>query len=99
MAKLEKTKTPGIFKRGNRYAVIYRDGGGQQRQESARTYDEARRLRTKRAAAVTDGSYQPQTRERLAEFAAAWTRATRATGVAASVRTQGVNTGATCTDT
>ena len=27
-AKLEKTSTPGIFKRGNRYAVIYRDAGG-----------------------------------------------------------------------
>jgi len=25
-AKLEKTSTPGIFKRGNRYPVIYRDG-------------------------------------------------------------------------
>ena len=43
-AKLEKTKTPGVFKRGNRYAVIYRDADGRQHQESARTYDEARRL-------------------------------------------------------
>jgi hypothetical protein len=56
-AKLEKTKTPGVFKRGNRYAVIYRDGEGHQRQESARTYDEARRLRSTREAAVAEGSY------------------------------------------
>ena len=41
-AKLEETSTPGIFKRGHRYAVIYRDAGGCQRQESARTFDTAR---------------------------------------------------------
>ena len=40
---LEKTKTPGVFKRENRYAVICRDGEGRQHQESARTYDDARR--------------------------------------------------------
>ncbi len=33
-AKLVKTKTPGVFKRGDRYAVIYRDANGRQRQES-----------------------------------------------------------------
>jgi integrase len=71
-AKLEKTSTPGIFKRGNRYAVIYRDAGGRQRQESARTYDEARRLRARREASVSDGSYQAQTRERFGEFALQW---------------------------
>jgi hypothetical protein len=27
-AKLEKTKTPGVFKRGARHAVIYRDASG-----------------------------------------------------------------------
>lgn len=71
-AKLEKTNTPGIFKRGSRYAVLYRDATGRQRQESARTYDEARRLRARRAASVDDGSYQQQTRERFADYAAAW---------------------------
>jgi integrase len=71
-AKLEKTRTPGIFKRGDRYAVIYRDAAGQQRQESARTLDSARALRARRVASVDDGSHQPQTRERFADFAAAW---------------------------
>jgi integrase len=71
-AKLEKTRTPGIFKRGSRYVVIYRDATGQQRQESARTLDAARRLRTRRQASVDDGSYQEQTGERFADFAAAW---------------------------
>jgi len=38
-APLVKTKTPGIYKRGGRYAVLYRGAGGKQRQESAPTYD------------------------------------------------------------
>jgi len=71
-AKLEKTKIPNIYKRGSRYAVIYRDAQGRQRQESARTYDDARHLRNARAAAVQDGSYQPQTRERFADYARQW---------------------------
>ncbi len=79
-AKLEKTNTPGIFRRGARYAVIYRDANGRQRQEAARTYDDARRLRTRRSASVEDGSYQPQTRERLAEYARAWVERYRGNG-------------------
>src|SRR5437764_816185 len=67
-----KTGTPGVFKRGGRYAVIYRDAAGQQRTESARTYDEARNLRATRIASVADGSWQPQTRERFADYAVAW---------------------------
>ncbi|HEY4896464.1 MAG TPA: hypothetical protein VII01_10275, partial [Solirubrobacteraceae bacterium] len=79
-AKLEKTRTPGVFKRGERYAVIYRDGAGRQRQESARTYDEARRLRSQRSAAVSDGSYQAHSRERFGEFADAWVDRFQGTG-------------------
>jgi integrase len=71
-ARLVKTKTPGIYKRGERYAVIYRDAEGRQRQESARTYDDARNLRNKRAASVQDGSYQQQTRKRFADYAREW---------------------------
>jgi integrase len=71
-AKLEKTSTPGVYKRGSRYAVIYRDGSGVQRQESARTLDDARRLRARRMASVDDGSYAPKTRERLVDFAREW---------------------------
>jgi integrase len=79
-AKLTKTSTPGVFKRGNRYAVIYRDGEGRQRQQSARTYDEARRLRSTREASVSDGSYQAQTRERFADYALAWVERYQGTG-------------------
>jgi integrase len=75
-AKLEKTKgtrhTPGIFKRGNRYVVTYRDANGRQRKESAPNLDAARNLRAARVASVKDGTYQPQTRERFAAYAAEW---------------------------
>jgi integrase len=79
-AVLVKTKTPGVYRRGNRYAVIYRDASGRQRQESARTYDDARRLRSERAASVANGSYQPQTRERFSDFAEAWVERYQGTG-------------------
>jgi integrase len=71
-AKLEATSTPGVYKRGTRYAVIYRDTDGRQRQESVRTLDEARRLRARRMAAVDDGSYQPQQRQKFADYAREW---------------------------
>jgi hypothetical protein len=43
-ARLEKTRTPGIFKRGTRYVFSYRVDG-KQRWESCRTLDEARRAK------------------------------------------------------
>ena len=46
-AKLERTKTPGIFKRGGRCVFSYRVDG-KQRWERARTLDEARQLKQAR---------------------------------------------------
>jgi integrase len=71
-ANLEPTSTPGVYRRGGRYVARYRDAEGKQHQESARTYEDARRLRSTREAAVSEGSYQPHTRERFADFALAW---------------------------
>jgi integrase len=71
-ARLEATSTQGIYRRGSRYAVIYRDAEGRQRQESARTLDDARRLRARRVASVDDGSYQPRQRQKFAEYAREW---------------------------
>lgn len=71
-AKLEKTRTPGIFKRGNRYAVIYRDADGRQRQESARTLDEARKVKASRTAAVATGEFHAASRVRFREYALEW---------------------------
>jgi integrase len=58
-APLIKTKTPGIYKRGAKYAVLYRGADGKQRQESAPTYDAARLLRAKRSAEVGEGVDNP----------------------------------------
>jgi hypothetical protein len=43
-ARLEKTRTPGVFKRGSRYVFSYRVDG-EQRWESCCTLDEARRAK------------------------------------------------------
>jgi integrase len=71
-AKLEATATQGVYRRGSRYAVIYRDAEGRQRQESARTLDEARRLRSRRQGQVEDGSFQAQTRQKFRAYASEW---------------------------
>jgi integrase len=57
-AKLEKTKTPGVYRRGSRYAVTYRAADGRQRWESARTFDEARDLLSARRTAAAQGKYE-----------------------------------------
>lgn len=44
-AKMERTRTPGIYRRGDRYAITWRDATGKQRWASARTYDGARALK------------------------------------------------------
>ena len=71
-AKLVKTKTPGIYRRGSRYAVLYRDAEGRQRQESARTLDDARTLKAERTAAVATGEYHPTARIKLRDYAREW---------------------------
>jgi integrase len=43
-----KTSTPGVYRRGNRYVVVYRDALGKQRKEAARTLAAARRIKRER---------------------------------------------------
>lgn len=71
-ANLETTRTPGIYKRGARYAVLYRDAEGRQRQESARTLDEARALKAARSHAVTTGEFHRASRLKLRAYALEW---------------------------
>jgi integrase len=71
MAAMEKTRTPGIFKRGSRYVVVYY-AAGKQRKESARTLDEARRLKSKREGEVSEGQFHEQSRITLHEYALEW---------------------------
>ena len=46
----------GVYKRGNRWRVRYRDADGKNRSESARTYDDAVALRRKRLTERDDGT-------------------------------------------
>jgi integrase len=70
-AKLEKTRTPGIFKRGSRYVFSYRVDG-KQRWESCRTLDEARRAKSARATDIERGEFEQRSRITLHEYAPQW---------------------------
>src|SRR4051794_17558639 len=43
--KMTRTRTPGVYRRGDRYAISWRDANRKQRWGSARTYDDARALK------------------------------------------------------
>jgi integrase len=70
-AKLGKTRTPGIFKRGSRYVFIYRVNG-KQRWESSRTLDEARRAKAARMTDIARGEFEERSRVTLHEYAREW---------------------------
>ena len=69
---LEKTVTPGIFKRGNRYVVRYRDPSGKSRKKFTRTLAEARAARAELVSEVNRGEWQPLRRVAFDDFARAW---------------------------
>ncbi len=73
-AKLEKTKTPGVFKRGDRYTVVYYDAEGKQRRESAHTYDEARKLKSARTTQVATGEFHADAKVRLHDYGREWVK-------------------------
>jgi integrase len=68
---LEKTQTPGVYKRGNRYCVVFRDWQGKQRKRSARTLAEARKLKASLTTDVERGEFI-DSRITFAEYAPAW---------------------------
>lgn len=70
-APMVKTKHPGIFKRGGRYTIVYRVDG-KQHKESARTLDDARRLKASRETDAQRGEHHRQTRTTLHEYALEW---------------------------
>jgi len=70
-AKREKTRTPGIYKRGSRYVFSYRVEG-KQHWESARTLDEARRMRSARSTDIERGEFEERSRLTLREYGEPW---------------------------
>src|SRR5690242_9651061 len=69
--RMVKTATPGVYKRGNRYVVVFY-AGGRQRKEYAPTYAAARRLKAARQTDVSRGEFQEQSRITFREYAAEW---------------------------
>jgi integrase len=65
-------KEPGIYKRGNRYVVIFRDQLGRQRKQAAATLAEARTLRATLTADVKRGEYRALSRVTFVEYAPTW---------------------------
>lgn len=71
-AKLERTATPGIYKRGSRYVVVFRDPYGRQRKRAARTLAEARELKATVTADVKRGEYRALSKVTFVEYAVEW---------------------------
>jgi integrase len=71
-AKLVRTRTPGVFRRGERYVVVYRDNMRKQRKRSARTLKEAKLLKAALTTDVDRGEHRELSRLTFAEFAPNW---------------------------
>jgi integrase len=78
-APMERTRYPGIYKRGSRYVVVIRVAGKQVKR-SSRTLDEARRLKASLTTDRDRGEFQAQTRVTLHEFARDWVERYQGTG-------------------
>src|SRR5262249_48684179 len=70
--RLTKTGTPGIYKRGSRYVVIFRDPHGRQRKRAAQTLVEARDLKATLTADVKRGEYRAVSKVTFADYAPEW---------------------------
>jgi len=74
-APFVRTSTPGIYRRGSRYVVTFRDPSGRRRKRSAATLAEARLLKSSLAADVARGEYREFARARFDQYAREWVRA------------------------
>ena len=70
--RMIRTRTPGVFRRGGRYVVTFRDAHGKPRKRSAPTYDAARKLKAKLDADVARGEYQDASNLTLREYFLEW---------------------------
>jgi len=65
---------PGVYRRGGRYVVAYRDPSGKQRRRTAATLGEARALKAELSADMSRGEYRQQSRITFGEYAGEWIR-------------------------
>lgn len=78
-APLERTRHPGIYKRGGRYVVAYR-ANGRQKRETVATLRDALRVKRSREADRDRGEYQEQSRVRFREYGQEWIERYRGQG-------------------
>ena len=97
-APLEKTKTPGIYKRGSRYVFSYRVDG-KQRWESCRTLEEARRAKAARQTDIGRGEFEERSKVRCTTTRPNGSSATRAPAGAGSARRRAASTAGCSTST
>lgn len=71
-ASLEKTKVPGVYRRGGRYVVLYRDPYGRQRSRAAASLAEARLLKSALTAEVARGEYRALSGVTFADYLPEW---------------------------
>src|ERR1051325_351113 len=79
-ASLEKTRHPGIYKRGGKYVFAYRDGGRKQRWESRRTLEEALRAKRARETDVDRGEHFEASKTAFDEYALDWIKSYQGRG-------------------
>lgn len=70
--KLTTTRIPGVYSRGTRYVVVYRDPAGKQHKIAARTLLEAARIKAEVTTDVARGEYRACSRVTFAEHWADW---------------------------
>lgn len=70
--RMFRTATPGIYKKDNRYVVVFRDPSGKQRKRSARTLAEARTLKAALTADVRRSEYVEESKLTFATYALRW---------------------------
>ena len=77
--KMERTRHPGIYKRGSRYVVTYR-AEGKQRKESVPTLKAALALKAARVSDRDRGEFQEFSRRRCREYVEEWIDTYQGTG-------------------
>ena len=70
--RMVRTGTPGIYRKGSRYVVVFRDPSGRQRKRFARTLAEARALKSSLSADVARGEFTALSKVTFAEYAPQW---------------------------
>jgi integrase len=70
--RMTRTSTPGIYRKGSRYVVVFRDPAGRQRKRSARTLAEARTLKAALTADVKRSEYVAESKTTFADYAVRW---------------------------